>query len=562
MAIIVGLLFGIHAIHVESVAWISERKDVLYAFFFILSLLAYINYIDKKKTFFYFASLFLFLLSLFSKGQAVSLAVTLLFVDYFRNRKLLDKKVILEKIPFFIFALAFGYIAIQAQKQSEALVDEQAYTMVQRFGIAAYAFVQYNLKLILPIGLSAIYPYTDIIGHTIPGYYYLMLVPVIAIIILFVYLIRKGKRDYVFGIAFFVVNIILLLQFIPVGSAVYADRYAYIPSFGFFIVAALLLEPFLNNVKIRLPLIVTLSLYGVFLGYMTFTRTDIWKDSETLWEDTVKKSPGSVIAWNNLGSCKDKKASEAMQENKFEEAKEYRLKAIKDFTKAIEGKPDYKNAFFNRGVSSFEVGKLVKDSLLIKSALNDFNKALEIDAQFTDAYFNRANVKSELGLLEAALKDFNIAIGLNPQKSDYYANRGVAYGKAGKIDEAIADFNRSLEMNPNESSVYSNRGRANMLKGNIEEAINDYNTAIKLTPTNYTAYFNRAIAKQKQKDYSGALNDYEQTLRLRKDMADVYYQRGLLYLEMNDRNNACKDFDMANQMGIAYAGLLMAQFCQ
>jgi tetratricopeptide (TPR) repeat protein len=562
LAIIAGLLFGLHALHVESVAWISERKDVLYAFFFVLSLLAYIHYVDKKKPVLYLASLLLFLLSLFSKGQAVSLAVTLIVVDYLRNRNLLDKKVILEKVPFFVLSIIFGYLAIQAQKQSEALVDEQAYSMVQRFGIASYAFVQYILKLVMPVNLSAIYPYTDIINHTVPGYYYLMLVPVILLIVLFFYLIKKQQKELVFGMAFFVVNIVLLLQFIPVGSAVYADRYAYVPSIGFFILAALLIEKLIRKPKLKMPVMIGIGAYALVLGVLTFQRTEVWKDSATLWSDTVKKSPGAVIAWNNLGSHKDKEASKALLENRFEEAKQYRLDAIKDFSRAIAGKPDYKNAYFNRGVSRFEVGKLMRDSILIKSAIDDFNKSLEIDAQFADAYFNRANAKSELNQIENALKDYNIAISMNPENSDYYANRGVAYGKGGKIDEAILDFDKALEMKPEESSIYSNRGRAKMLKGDVDGAIVDYNRSIELNPTNYTAYFNRAIAKQRVKDYEGAKTDFEQTLLLRKDMGEVYYQRGLLYLEINDRENACQDFETARQMGIAYAEILMAQFCK
>ncbi len=562
IAFVVGILFGVHTIHVESVAWISERKDVLYAFFFILSLIAYLKYTDFKKLRWYFISLLLFLFSLLSKGQAVSLAVTLIFIDYLRNRKLLDKKVIIEKLPFFILSLIFGYLAIQAQKQSEALVEEQAYTIIQRTGIAAFAFVQYLAKLLLPVNLSAIYPYTDIIGHTIPAYYYLMIIPVMFIVFFFFYFIKKSKKEIVFAIAFFIVNILLLLQFIPVGSAVFADRYAYIPSVGFFIIIALILNHLYQYKTFRLPIFLIAGFYVGFILFLTVQRIEVWQNSETLWTDTVKKSPGAVTAWNNLGSFKDKEAAEAMKENRYVEAKQLRLGAIQDFTKAINGKPDYKNAFFNRGVSRFELGKLISDTILIKSSVNDFNKSLEQDAQFSEAYFNRANAKSELGLIEAALKDFNIAIGLNPDKSDYYANRGVAYGKSGHIDAALNDFNKSLILNPKESGVYSNRGRAKMLKGEELEALIDFNKAIAINPLNYQAYFNRAITKQKLKDYKGAMADFEKTIDLKTDMAEAYYQRGLLFLEINQKENACKDFMQANKFGSAYAAIMITQFCK
>ncbi|RLD65704.1 MAG: hypothetical protein DRI95_08045, partial [Bacteroidetes bacterium] len=151
MAVVAALLFGVHTLHVESVAWISERKDVLYALFFIASLISYIYYINKKDIKFYAISLLLFTLSLLSKGQAVSLAVTLLAIDYLFNRKLLDKKVIVEKAPYFILALIFGIVAIYAQKAGDALHDENSYEFYKRIGFAGYTFTQYILKLFLPV---------------------------------------------------------------------------------------------------------------------------------------------------------------------------------------------------------------------------------------------------------------------------------------------------------------------------------------------------------------------------------------------------------------------------
>ena len=563
VAVIVGLLFGVHTLHVESVAWISERKDVLYSLFFIASLVSYVKYIDNKKIGLYIFSLVLFALSLFSKGQAVSLAVTIILIDFLKKRKLLDVKVILEKIPFFALAIFFGLIAIGAQKESEALVDEQAYTSLQRIGIASYAFMQYVIKLILPVNLSAIYPYPDIIGQTIPGLYYLMVIPVLFIGGLFFWLLKKGKNIIVFSIAFFIVNIFLLLQFIPVGSAVYADRYAYIPSIGFFILLAVLIVQLIQkNEKNKMIIYGFAGLYIVVLTGLSFMRSDIWQNSETLWNDTVKKSPKSVIAWNNLGSYKDKKAAAAMEEMRFDEAQKLRLEAIGDFSKAIAGKPDYKNAFYNRGVSGFEVGKLMKDSVLIISSINDFDKALAQDAQFPDAYHNRGNAKAELGKLEAAMKDFNLAIDLKPNEPNFYANRGVTKGKLGDLVGAVEDFNISLSINPNESAVYSNRGRAKMLGGDVSGAIADYDIAIKLNPNHYTAFFNRALAKQRAKDQKGALDDFNTTIAINPNMADAYYFRGLLYLDLNNKEKACNDFKQASSMGIAVAGVLVKQYCQ
>jgi len=563
LAVLAALLFGVHTLHVESVAWISERKDVLYSLFFVLSLIAYLKYLDLQKMKYYIFSILLFLLSLFSKGQAVSLAVTLVLIDYLRNRKLLSKKVLLEKIPFFVFALIFGFIAIGAQKQSEALVDEQAYDFLQRIAIASYAFVVYIKQLILPVNLSAIYPYPDIIHQTIPTFYYLMIIPAFAVGILFFYLQKKKKKTNVFAIGFFIVNIFLLLQFIPVGSAVHADRYTYIPSIGFVILLAVGVLNFAEkNPKKKQIIFGLFGTYILILSVLTFMRCDIWKNSETLWKDTVKKSPTSVVAQNNLGSWKDRQAVKATEEMRFEDAKKYRTEAIIDFSKAIKGKPDYKNAYYNRGVSEYELGKLIQDTGLIKTSISDFNKALEQDAQFADAYHNRANAKAELGDLRGALKDFGLAINFNPEDSKYYANRGVTKGKTGDINGAVYDFNKSLSLKPDESAVYSNLGKAKMLQGNTEEALKDYDYSIKLDSKQYTTYLNRALARQKYGNIKGALEDFNKCLELNPKMAVAYYNRAILYLERKQKENACNDLKQASELGYRYAQILIQQYCK
>ncbi len=563
VAVFAALLFAVHTLHVESVAWISERKDVLYSLFFVLSLIAYVKYADFQKTKYYIFSLLLFLLSLFSKGQAVSLAVTLILIDYFRDRKLLNKKVLLEKLPFFGLALIFGLIAIGAQKQSEALVDEQGYDFIQRIAIASYAFMQYVKQLVLPVNLSAIYPYPDIINQTVPPVYYLMIIPAAFIGVLFFMLIRKKKKIQAFAVGFFIVNIFLLLQFIPVGSAVHADRYAYIPSIGYTVLIPFLLfrltEKKPKSKKILLSLA---AIYILILSILTFMRCDIWQNSETLWTDTVKKSPTSVVAQNNLGSWKDRQAAEAMDELRFEDAKKQRREAIEYFTKAINGKPDYKNAFYNRGVSEFELGKLINDTSLIKASVKDFTKALEQDAQFADAYHNRANAKAELGDLKAALQDFDLAVSFNPGDANYYTNRGVTKGKSGKAQEAIEDFNKAAKLNPEEPAIYSNRGKAKMMLGKTNEAIKDYDYAIMLDSGQYTAYLNRALAKQKKGDLKGAFEDFNKCLKINPEAGVAYYNRALLYLDTGQKENACDDLKQASELGIAFAEILLRQYCK
>ncbi|MCF6241318.1 MAG: tetratricopeptide repeat protein [Bacteroidales bacterium] len=559
IAFLAGLMFAVNTLHVESVAWVSERKDVLYALFFIASLIEYLYYIDKKQIKFYFLSLLLFILSLLSKGQAVSLAVSLLAIDFLYDRKLLDKKVIFEKIPYFILALIFGIIAIYAQKEGNALHGEESYAFYKRIGFAGYAFTQYIIKLFVPINLSAIYPYPDIINKTVPGYYWLFLIPSLSILYLFFYFLKRNKI-YAFAIAFFIINIVLLLQLIPVGSAIMADRYAYIPSIGFFIFLAYFLHNLMDKYpKQALTAKLFIAIYIIFLMVLSFNRCKVWNNSMSLWDDTIEKSPTAVVALNNRGSTKDRN-------------KDHRG-AIKDFTKAIIYKPDYKHAFYNRGMARKELAKETGDTSLFRPAITDFDKALKFDEYFVEAYHSRAVTKENYAdyitnqeqrkqLLLQALEDYDKALKINPEYEEALVNRGVAKGKLGMLNQAIEDFNQALLINPNNPSIYSNRGLAKDHAKNYEAAIADYNKAIELDPEFITAYLNRGLAYQKIGKLEKAIEDFSKVIALDNQNAAAYYFRGIDLIKLNRLQEACKDLHIAQNLNYVYAKNAIEQYCK
>jgi protein O-mannosyl-transferase len=548
IAVVAGLLFGIHTLHVESVVWISERKDVLYTAFFVASLVCYVQYIRMNKILYFALSLLLYVLSLLSKGQAVSLAVTLVAIDYFMGRKLISSKVILEKLPFFVLAAVFGVIAILAQKAGEAIHDITDYEFYKRIGFAGYGFSEYLIKLILPVNLSAIYPYPDIINRSIPSYYWLFMIPTIATIFLFYYSFKKSKEVF-FSLAFFIINIFLLLQLIPVGSAVYADRYAYIPSIGFCILGGLGYQYVIEKkTNLKLFINIVLTFYLITLGVLTFQRTQKWKSSYILWDDVVTKEPKAVVAWNNRGSTKDKAKDHAG--------------AIEDFTRAIEGKPDYTHAYYNRGTAKKDLGTDRNDKSIMESAILDFDRALELNPKFSEAYHNRGITKDNLGDQKNAIIDFDKAIEFNPRDPNPYVNRGVAKGKTGRFKEAVEDFNWVIQQFPNNASAYSNRGLARDLMGDSKGAISDYNKAIEMDPKFVVALTNRGIAKRKLKDLKGAIDDFSLAIAVDPKTRDSYYFRGLCFLDLNNKDAACNDFNTAGQAGHPLARQMFMQNCQ
>lgn len=559
IAVTAALLFGVHTLHVESVVWISERKDVLYALFFIASMIAYVYYLKNKNTKFYVYSLILFILSLLSKGQAVSLAVSLIAIDYLFERKLLDKKLIAEKIPFFILALIFGLVAIYAQKAGNALHEENSYALYKRVGFAGYTYTQYIFKLILPVKLAAIYPYPDIINKSMPGHFWLFLVPTLSVLYAFYYFMNKN-RLVAFTIAFFTINIALLLQLIPVGSAIMADRYAYIPSIGFFIFIAWgffrLTEKYPTQKNALKGLLV---IYLIFLTVLSVQRTKIWHDSITLWDDTLKKSPKAVVAWNNRGSTKDRD-------------KDHKG-AIEDFTRAILFKPDYKHAFYNRGTARKDLAKETGDTSLLNLAMNDFNTAIEIDGDFVEAYHNRAMTQENMAsfvrdtvrrkkLMLAALNDYNKTLEIDDSYENAIVNRGVIKGKLAMLDAAIADFNLAIEKDPKNASAYSNRGLAKDHAGKFKEAIADYDKAIEIDPEFVTAYLNRGISKRKIGDFNAAVVDFSKVITLNSQQADAYYFRALALLKLKKQNEACNDLKIAKNLGYVYAQSAINKYCK
>lgn len=546
ISIITSLLFGLGAVHVESVAWLSERKDVLYSTFFIASLIAYTFYAKHNKGKFYILAIFLFILSLLSKGQAVSLAVSIIAIDLFLGRSFKDKKVIFEKIPFFVLALIFGIIAIQAQKVGNALHTTDSYAFYKRIGFAGYAFTQYLIKLIIPTNLAAIYPYPDIVNKGIPNYYWLFLIPSLLFAYAFFYTFKRNKLIS-FGIAFFIINIVLLLQLLPVGSAILADRYTYIPSIGIHLLTAYFIVMLASKQNKYKTLVYSmLAVYLVAMGFVSFNRCKIWESSRTLWDDTIEKSPKAVVAWNNRGSEKDR--------SKDHEG------AISDFTRAIVLKPDYTHAFYNRGTSKKSLAAIKKDTTILRSAINDFNKSLELDENLIEAYHNRGlayeNFSDYMQLpakkhefLLKALDDYNITIKSNPKYQNSLVNRGVIKGKLNQLDSAIVDFNRAIDLDPDNASAYSNRGLAKDNKGDTDGAIADYTIAIEKDPEFVTAYLNRGISYRRKQNYAASKIDFTKAIELDEKLASAYYFRGLDFLILKNTNAGCDDLKKAAELG-------------
>lgn len=502
---IIALLFGIHPMHVESVSWISERKDVLYLFFYMATLCMYMLFIrrEKRKASHYLLTILFFSLSLLSKGQAVTLPVILLLIDFFKGRKF-DRKNILEKIPFFLMSVGIGIVAVIAQKDSGAILDIPTFPLGIRILFASYSFLLYILKSILPYGLSTFYPYPTLTTDYYPVIYYVA--PALALLLLGILIkyFRKNKT-IIFGSGFFIINIFLLLQLLPVGGSIMSERYTYLCYVGLFFIAgngfATIWEGKNKYEKYKILFAVIMVVYSIFLGYSTFQRNKVWKNSDTLWTNVINQFPRAVIAYGNRGSYYQKQGDLD--------------KAMEDFNAALSLKPDHPETLINRS----DVYRLRGQ---IDSSIADCNKALQANNTFKGAYMNRGIAYCMAGRLDEALKDFNQVIEIEPENSNVYCNRGNLYDMRGLLDSAVSDYTKAISLKPDYYEALYNRGKTQMRKMNHGNAIADFSEAIKYNPKYTEAFFYRSISYKALGNFDAALQDASAAQQLGKQIDQAY----------------------------------------
>lgn len=499
--IVVAALFGIHPMHVESVAWVAERKDVLYAFFYLAGLIAYVRYLDRRQPAWLGAALVLFVFSAASKPAAVVFPLTLLAIDWFRNRRF-TRKVWLEKAPFFVVALIDGIVTLQIQRASGAITEH--WGPFEKLLFAGYGVVMYVVKLFVPVRLSAIYPYPSLARGGIGPEYYVALAAAAILLPALVWLFRRN-RVVLFGLAFYLINIVLVLQFFSIGGAVMADRYTYVAYIGLFIALAWWLDEPRERLPARIPvrpvLAAVLALLVPVSAFATWKRADVWQNAETLWNDTIGKYPGRIAdAYNNRGFYY------------YSEAGRYG-EALADFDQAIALNPNVAKVWVNKGNTLAAMGR--NDSSLVA-----FDRALALKPDFADGWNNRGALKLQMGNFMGAVADCSRAIELDPNQRDAYTNRSLAYIQMGQFDKALPDSRRAVELAPGRPDNYLQLGTIGFALtrlGRYAEAVAAFDETIRQAPPNeprIAAYFlYRSGARLGAGDKTGAQADAREAER-------------------------------------------------
>lgn len=528
IAFVTSLLFAIHPLHVESVAWVSERKDVLYTLFFLAGHIAFTKYVDSNDKKQYWFTLLFLVLSLLSKPAAVIFPVSLFCIDILRRRQF-SFKLITEKIPFFIPAIIMGLITIGAQKEVGA-TGEEYFGLGKNILFGFYGILMYFVKMIIPYQLSAFYPFPPL-NESLPPVYYIGPLFALALAAV-VYFTWKKYRFVAFGISFYIANLLLVLQIFSVGSAVIAERYTYVPYIGLFFIAGCLLDRFVKgNLTKAYTIILPVAL---IYSAISFMQARTWKDGATLWDTIIKNQPSSraysaraTLLRKDANSLRDS-ASRLMARRNTQEANKIYAEANNSYNQAI----------------------------------SYYTQAIKLNAIDHESYNNRANIYMDLNKFDSAFLDYKQALVVKP---DYYValdNIGGWFARRNLFDSALIYFNRVVQQKPDYKVVYSNRGLTYMSLKQYELAIRDWQQFLQYEPDaadviNTIGLCYRMLGKNQE-----ALGYINRAIQLIPDPA-FFLNRSYTYNNLGNRENAKKDALTAKQNGVqvdaAYAASLGIQ---
>jgi protein O-mannosyl-transferase len=505
VAFIAALLFGIHPMHTESVAWVSGRKDVLYGLFYIASCIAYLCYLraPKNKGGYYALMTILFICSLLSKAVAVTLPVTLVLIDYFKQRDW-RKNIFPEKIPLLAVSVVFGIIAIRVQHNAGAMGMQTAhFNVAERITLGCYALVTYLWKVVMPVNLCCFYPYPAKAGGIFPWYYYLY-IPALAAVVFVSWKYLRKNGLVVFGLLFFLANIALLLQFIEVGEAIVADRYSYVAYTGLFIIAGMAGADILQG-KARKQLSYSASavclVYIGWLAYLSNQRSKDWYDPITLWTADIKHEQElSPNACNNLGFI-----------------------------------------YYTKWASATEPGE---KGIYYDSALYLLNRAVAIRPDFVNPYISLGEIQRSAGHYDEAKGNYYKALKLKPRDGNLYLGLAILYLITKNNDSSDYCFRMALACNPS-AEAHGNYANFLEITNMNDAALAEYNTAISMNREMYSLFLNRGKLFKKINRWDDALKDFDTAIRLNPDLGELYYERSFCYARQGDKARALQEVKKA-----------------
>ena len=525
-SLFVAVLFAVHPLRVESVAWIAERKDLLSGLFGLLTLICYTRYaqtcmaVEREETkalesatpvswpatLDYLLALLCFALGLMSKPMLVTWPFLLLLLDYWplgrlqilksgvqnptaandglrtrdhgpsaARRSQVANRILLEKVPFFLLAAVVSLVTFVVQKQGGAVKAVQDLPLVARCANALVSYCRYLGKLLWPTRLAVYYPH--------PGHWASWMVLLAGGLVLGVstllFVQRRRAPFLLMGWLWFCGTLVPVIGLVQVGGQAMADRYTYLPSLGVLILAVWGAYDLTRYWRYHgVALSVAGSVAIVICLALTRQQLGRWKDSEALFQHALKVTEGNYLAHNSLGTALDAKGQDD--------------EAIRHYQEAIRLKPDYPEAHYNLGNELARKGN-------IDEAIRHYQEAIRLKPDYAETYYNLGLVLTGKGRMEEAIRQFQAAIRVKPDYADAHFNLAMLLARGGRINEAISEFQAAIRLRPLDADAHNYLGFALTGKGQIDEAITQYREAIRLKHDYVEAHNNLTRALELKK---------------------------------------------------------------
>jgi len=446
---LVAGLFALHPLHVESVAWIAERKDVLSAFFWFLTLLCYLHYLERRTPSRYLLTLLSFVLGLLSKPMLVTLPLVMLLIDFWplkrfesedrpgaRNPMAAVPALLREKVPFFACALLSGLVTIYAQHQSGAVASVSSIPVLLRLENAAVSYLKYLWLTLWPHDLALVYPFPlEIPLWQVAGSLLLLISVTVA-----VFRARESYPYLTVGWFWFLVTLAPVIGLIQVGSQSMADRYSYIPCIGLYLMAAWGVPDAARRLPRRKELLAVLSILvlGVCAG-LTWHQLGYWRDSTTLYRRTLQVTTGNWLIHYNLGQTYARQG--------------YYDAALQEYRESLRINPATPQAHAGLGLALAGQGNW-------GGAIQEYREALRLNPDYRDVRNNLGLALAATGDLDAAVVQYAEALRISPDYGDAHNNLGIALARKGDLAGALQQFQEALRSAPQDSEVQGNLARA------------------------------------------------------------------------------------------------------
>jgi Flp pilus assembly protein TadD len=488
----VAALFALHPLHVESVAWVAERKDVLSTLFWLLTMWGYIWYVERPRLTRYLLTLLAFTLGLMTKPMLVTMPCVLLLLDYWPLKRFQLRqpggdtpattgtfeeqgapflRLLLEKTPFFALTAASSIVTFLAQRSGGAMSTLDVYPVKIRIGNGLVSYVSYIGQMVWPRGLAVFYPHP---GTRLPGWHAVGAGLLLACISIAV--IRAARRHpyLAVGWLWYLGTLVPVIGLVQVGAQAMADRYTYVPLIGLFVIIAWSIPDLLAGNHYR-KIVLSMAVGTVLLALTvsSWLQVQHWKNNLTLFKHALKVTAKNYVAHDSLGNA-------LAQQGKVEEA-------IDHYYEALKIKPNLVNLHNNLGVALLEQRK-------VKEAMSHYDIALRLNADYAETYNNFGVAWFTVGEFDKAIAHYHEALRLDPAYGKAHNNMGNALVEHGRFEEAILHYSKALETKVHYPEAHNNLGVALAQQGKLNEAIVQFKEALLLKPDYTQARANLDLA--------------------------------------------------------------------